>query len=160
MVESAIGIPASMFGGAYLHPTLPDMAAAYLFHLVNDHPFLDGNKRVGTMSALVFLELNDFDFDAFMNEHAPQQAAAQPEEATGTPIDARSWTQIVLGTEKRFPPLIGQLTDSEAYIVGGAIHIRLGEAKLKSFINPTILSQYVSEAALETLGKQYNIKVE
>ena len=68
MVESAIGIPASMFGGAYLHPTVPDMAAAYLFHLVNDHPFLDGNKRVGTMSALVFLELNGYDFDATDDE--------------------------------------------------------------------------------------------
>ena len=68
MVESAIGIPASMFGGAYLHPTVPDMAAAYLFHLVNDHPFLDGNKRVGTLSALVFLELNDYDFDATDDE--------------------------------------------------------------------------------------------
>ncbi len=102
---------------------------------------------------------NGFDYDAFMNEHAPQTGAAQPEEA-GAPIDPRSWTQIVLGTEKRFPPLIGQLTDSEAYIVGNTIHIRLAEAKLKSFINPAILSQYVSEAALETLGKQYNIKVD
>ena len=55
---------------------------------------------------------------------------------------------------------IKKLTDSSAFIVGGAIHIRLGEAKLKSFINPTYLSQYVSEAALETLGKKYNIKVE
>ena len=68
MVESAIGIPSSTFGGAYLHPTIPDMAAAYLFHLVENHPFLDGNKRVGTMSALVFLELNDFDFDATDDE--------------------------------------------------------------------------------------------
>ena len=68
MVESAIGIPSSTFGGAYLHPTIPDMAAAYLFHLVENHPFLDGNKRVGTMSALVFLELNDYDFDATDDE--------------------------------------------------------------------------------------------
>jgi death-on-curing protein len=40
------------------------MAAAYLFHLVKDHPFIDGNKRVGAVTALVFLELNGFDFDA------------------------------------------------------------------------------------------------
>ena len=64
MVESAIGMPSSTFGGAYLHPTVPDMAAAYLYHLVENHPFLDGNKRVGTMAALVFLELNEYDFDA------------------------------------------------------------------------------------------------
>ena len=68
MVESAIGMPSSTFGGAYLHPTVPDMAAAYLFHLVENHPFLDGNKRVGTMSALVFLELNDYDFNATDDE--------------------------------------------------------------------------------------------
>ena len=68
MVESAIGMPSSTFSGEYLHPTVPDMAAAYLFHLVENHPFLDGNKRVGTMSALVFLELNGYDFDASDDE--------------------------------------------------------------------------------------------
>ena len=68
MLESAIGIPSSTFGGAYLHPTVPDMAAAYLFHLVENHPFVDGNKRVGTMSALVFLDLNEYDFDATDSE--------------------------------------------------------------------------------------------
>ena len=44
------------------------MAAAYLFHIVENHPFVDGNKRVGTMSALVFLELNGYDFDASDDE--------------------------------------------------------------------------------------------
>ncbi len=34
------------------------MAAAYLFHIVGNHPFVDGNKRVGTVTALVFLEMN------------------------------------------------------------------------------------------------------
>jgi death-on-curing protein len=68
MVESAVGMPSSTFSGEYLHPTVPDMAAAYLFHLVENHPFLDGNKRVGTMSALVFLELNGYDFDASDDE--------------------------------------------------------------------------------------------
>ena len=68
LLESAIGIPSSSFGGTYLHPTVPEMAAAYLFHLVENHPFLDGNKRVGTMAALVFLELNGYDFDATDDE--------------------------------------------------------------------------------------------
>ena len=52
----------------YLHPTIPDMAGAYLFHLVENHPFVDGNKRVGAMAALVFLELNEYDFDATDDE--------------------------------------------------------------------------------------------
>lgn len=64
LLNSAIGMPSSTFNGNYLHPAIPDMAAAYLFHIVGNHPFLDGNKRVGTMSALVFLEMNGYDFDA------------------------------------------------------------------------------------------------
>ncbi|HXX92602.1 MAG TPA: type II toxin-antitoxin system death-on-curing family toxin, partial [Planctomycetota bacterium] len=40
------------------HADLFEMAAAYLYHLVRNHPFVDGNKRVGLVTALVFLELN------------------------------------------------------------------------------------------------------
>jgi death on curing protein len=40
------------------------MAAAYLFHLVKNHPFVDGNIRIGAVTALIFLYLNGFDFDA------------------------------------------------------------------------------------------------
>ncbi len=57
-LESAINMPCSTFGGEYLHPDLYEMAAAYLFHLVKNHPFIDGNKRVGTRAALLFLYLN------------------------------------------------------------------------------------------------------
>ena len=58
LLQSALAQPRATFGGEWLHPTLFDMAAAYLFHLVENHPFLDGNKRVGTATAIVFLELN------------------------------------------------------------------------------------------------------
>jgi death-on-curing protein len=47
-----------------LHPDAPAMAAAYLFHLVTNHPFIDGNKRVGAMTAYVFLDVNGFDLTA------------------------------------------------------------------------------------------------
>jgi len=40
------------------------MAAAYMFHIVSNHPFIDGNKRTGIVAALVFLNLNDFEIDA------------------------------------------------------------------------------------------------
>jgi death-on-curing protein len=40
------------------------------FHIVKNHPFIDGNKRVGTMAALVFLDLNGIDFDASNGELA------------------------------------------------------------------------------------------
>lgn len=58
LLLSALAIPPSTFDGAFLHGTLSDMAAAFLFHIVQNHPFVDGNKRVGTVSAIVFLDLN------------------------------------------------------------------------------------------------------
>ena len=61
LLRSAVAAPQSSFGGRYLHGTLFEMAAAYLFHIVQNHPFVDGNKRVGTAAALVFLKLNGID---------------------------------------------------------------------------------------------------
>jgi death-on-curing protein len=58
LLESALAQPEAMFGGQFLHADIFEMAAAYLFHLVRDHPFVDGNKRVGLEAALVFLEIN------------------------------------------------------------------------------------------------------
>ncbi|CUS36935.1 type II toxin-antitoxin system death-on-curing family toxin [Candidatus Nitrospira nitrificans] len=58
LLESAVATPQSGFGGHYLHGDLYEMAAAYLFHLAQNHPFLDGNKRVGAATALVFLTMN------------------------------------------------------------------------------------------------------
>ena len=51
-------MPQASFEGTFLHPTLFDMAAAYAYHLSQNHPFVDGNKRTGLVAALVFLELN------------------------------------------------------------------------------------------------------
>ena len=64
LLKSAIGLPESSFGGVFRHPTISEMAAAYLYHLVENHPFVDGNKRVGAMAALIFLDINNIDFDA------------------------------------------------------------------------------------------------
>lgn len=64
MLKSAIGMPSAAYGGQFLHTNIYEMAAAYLFHLVKNHAFVDGNKRVGAVAAFVFLALNGFDFDA------------------------------------------------------------------------------------------------
>ena len=58
LLESAVAAPQSGFGEQYFHADLFEMAAAYLFHLVQNHPFLDGNKRAGAAASLTFLELN------------------------------------------------------------------------------------------------------
>ena len=58
LLESALAQPQATFGGSFLHGDLFDMAAAYLFHLVQNHPFVDGNKRAGAVAALTFLDWN------------------------------------------------------------------------------------------------------
>ena len=64
LLESALAMPSMSFGGKPLHPDPFLMAAAYLFHLVLNHPFLDGNKRTAAASAIVFLELNGISIEA------------------------------------------------------------------------------------------------
>ncbi|MEK7466055.1 MAG: type II toxin-antitoxin system death-on-curing family toxin [Planctomycetota bacterium] len=58
LLDAALAMPRAGFGGEYAHEDIPAMAAAYLFHLVKNHPFIDGNKRVGAAVALIFLGLN------------------------------------------------------------------------------------------------------
>lgn len=58
LLESAIAMPQSGSGGEYHHRSLFDMASAYAFHIAENQPFIDGNKRVGLAAALVFLEIN------------------------------------------------------------------------------------------------------
>ena len=64
LLESAVAQPRASFGGELLHKDLFEMAAAYLFHIVQNHPFLDGNKRTGVVAALVFLDLNGIEINA------------------------------------------------------------------------------------------------
>jgi death-on-curing protein len=64
LLKSALGMPPATYGGQFLHTDIYEMAAAYLFHLVRNHPFVDGNKRVGAVAAFVFLTLNGFNLDA------------------------------------------------------------------------------------------------
>ncbi len=58
LLRSALAQPEASFGGQWLHPDLPTMAAAYIFHLAQNHPFVDGNKRAATVCGLHFLHLN------------------------------------------------------------------------------------------------------
>ena len=64
LLHSALGMPEAGFGDQYLHADLFEMAAAYLYHIVQNHPFIDGNKRAGAMAAFVFLKLNGLMLEA------------------------------------------------------------------------------------------------
>jgi len=68
LLESAVAAPEASFDGVYLHETLPEMAAAYLFHLAQNHAFIDGNKRVAAASMIMFVYLNDHDLECDEDE--------------------------------------------------------------------------------------------
>ena len=68
LLQSARAAPSATFGGGFLHASLPEMAAACLFHLARNHPFVDGNERVGLAAMLLFLRLNSLWLRANANE--------------------------------------------------------------------------------------------
>lgn len=74
-LESAVATPMATFEGRYLHTTIPAMAAAYLYHIAQNHPFLDGNKRTGANAAITFLRLNDWE-PTFTEEELVETALA------------------------------------------------------------------------------------
>jgi death-on-curing protein len=58
LLLSALAMASAGFGLEYYHKDIFHMAAAYCFHLCQNHPFVDGNKRVALATALIFLDLN------------------------------------------------------------------------------------------------------
>ncbi|MEG4998267.1 type II toxin-antitoxin system death-on-curing family toxin [Microcoleus sp. B4-D4] len=58
LLESALAQPQATFSGQLLHPTISEQAAAYLYHIAMNHPFMDGNKRTAFAVADTFLRLN------------------------------------------------------------------------------------------------------
>jgi death-on-curing protein len=68
LLESAIFRPQTTFGGFDLYESLFDKAAAIMHSIILNHPFIDGNKRTGTICVLVFLELNNYNLDVSQKE--------------------------------------------------------------------------------------------
>ena len=68
LLESAVAAPQATFDERFLHGDLFSMAAAYLFHITQNHPFVDGNKRTGAVAALVFFALNEVEIQASEEE--------------------------------------------------------------------------------------------
>ncbi len=63
-LDASLHMPQATFGGEFLHTTILEMAAAYGFHLCQNHPFLDGNKRTAGMVMFTFLQLNGIEPNA------------------------------------------------------------------------------------------------
>jgi death-on-curing protein len=68
LLGSAFATPRATFDGTYLHPTIFEMAAAYLFHTCQNHPFIDGNKRTSLAASLAFRWMNDYEVVADFDE--------------------------------------------------------------------------------------------
>ncbi len=64
LLKSAVAMPTAAFSGEYLHSDIYEMAAAYLFHITKNHPFIDGNKRTGAAAAALFLLMNGIELIA------------------------------------------------------------------------------------------------
>jgi death-on-curing protein len=90
LLESAVAAPQSSFGGQSPYADIPEVAAAYLFYLCKNHPFIDGNKRAALGACLVFLRLNDFE---------PQADGPEWEELTmaiaSNQLDREQTTQMI-----------------------------------------------------------------
>jgi death on curing protein len=68
LAESALAQPQLSFGGTELYPTLAEKSAALCFSLVMNHPFVDGNKRIGHAAMETFLVMNGFELDADVDD--------------------------------------------------------------------------------------------
>lgn len=63
LISSALSVVEATFDKKYLHKDVFEMAAAYIFHLCQNHPFIDGNKRTALASGLVFLDINGIEIN-------------------------------------------------------------------------------------------------
>lgn len=64
LLDSAVSAPYQTFDGKELYPTILQKAVRLCYGLVQNHPFYDGNKRIGTLALLVTLDLNNITFSA------------------------------------------------------------------------------------------------
>ena len=70
-LDSALAQPSMSFGGQDLYPTLLEKAAALCFSLVGNHPFVDGNKRIGFVATDALLRANGLRIDTTVEEGEP-----------------------------------------------------------------------------------------
>ena len=96
LLESAVAMPQATYEGAYLHPSLAAMAAAYLFHLCQNHAFVDGNKRAAAFSTVLFLALNGVPDDALPPETELEHTTLAVARGEMAKTDVTLWLQSLL----------------------------------------------------------------
>ena len=94
MLESALGQPRQTFGGEDLYPTLAAKASALGFSLIMNHPFVDGNKRIGHAALEALLMLNGFELSAGVDESEAEILAVASGERTREELQA--WVEAHL----------------------------------------------------------------
>jgi death-on-curing protein len=93
LLESAVAMPQATYEGAYLHPGVAAMAAAYLFHLCQNHAFLDGNKRTAAFSTVLFLALNGIPDDVLPPESELEHRTLAVARGDMSKTDITLWLQ-------------------------------------------------------------------
>ena len=68
LLDSALQMPFQTFGGNNLYPDVLDKASQLCYSLIENHPFVDGNKRIGVHLALLFLKLNNIEVNYSQQE--------------------------------------------------------------------------------------------
>jgi death-on-curing protein len=91
LLDSALEQPKATYGDRYLHDTLMKMAAAYGYHLCNNHPFIDGNKRIALIAMDIFLQRNGFEIVASEKETYKTMIRLSSGELSKT--DLTNWLQ-------------------------------------------------------------------
>lgn len=95
LLESALGQPRQSFGGEDLYPTLAAKAGALGFSLINNHPFIDGNKRIGHAAVEALLILNGFELSASIDAAESEILAVAAGERTREQFQAWIEAQLV-----------------------------------------------------------------
>lgn len=98
-LDSALHTPQAQFDGQFLHSTIFEMAAAYGFHLCQNHPFIDGNKRTAGMAMFTFLQLNELEPVASEADYYASMMAVASGQMSKEALAA--WVQTVV---KGVPP--------------------------------------------------------
>lgn len=98
LLESAIAMPKSHYGGEYVHSDLAGMAAAYLYHLCQKHPFVDGNKRTAAFSALLFLRANAIPRERLPSQETLERVTLSVAASKMTKEQLTTWLRSVTGS--------------------------------------------------------------